>query len=168
MQLIINNLTKIWFAEEIFHYIQSFLNRTNILQREHHPTTKHSSTHRSYCSVYNIEKRTTILLHCAKKFQRTNGKPIQTHVFLLLNSAQRGDVVDMSVLRYLKILHNSSRSNNAILQVINTKALQTLCTKMLKQFLACSIICENPVIKFKGTEFITEIFLEIVFFSSIE
>ena len=168
MQFIVNCITEIRFTEKIFHYIQSLLNRTHILQWKDHPTTKHTATHRGYCAINNIKQRTTIILHCVQKLKRTNGKTIQTYIFLFLNTTKGSNMIDMSVLSNLEILHDSTRSDNTISKVINTKTLQTLCSKMLQEFLACCILCENPVIKFKSTELITKIFLEVIFLCSVK
>lgn len=55
MQLFFNQFLKIWLAEEIFHYVQAFINRLLILQRKNHPTFQQTRSHRADRSVDHID-----------------------------------------------------------------------------------------------------------------
>ena len=89
------------FAEEMLGHIQSAVDGLLFLQGEHHPSLQHACPHWRHGAVEHIEQRPSALLHGIEQFQRTHGELVQAHVLILLDSAERGDVTNLCVLRVL-------------------------------------------------------------------
>ena len=88
MQLFFNQFLKIRLAEEIFHYVQAFINRLLILQRKNHPTFQQTRSHRADRSVDHIEQATSAIIHITNQLKATHRKLIQTDVFIFFNTRQ--------------------------------------------------------------------------------
>ena len=136
MQIVVNGLSEVGFAEECLHYIKTLVDRSNVHKREHSPTFQHASTHRCRGAVDNIEQRNAVVLHRLQKFKRAYGELVESDITVLFNSAQRCNVSQVGVLRHFKILQYGSGSNHSELQVFNAETLKRLCSEMLKQLLS--------------------------------
>ena len=68
--------------------------------------------------------------------------------------------------RLLQILQNGTSSYHTILHVVNAKTLQRLHIEVLIQFLMSCLLCEHPVVEFKGTQAIAKVTLKIVLSAS--
>ncbi len=71
-------------------------------------------------------------------------------------------MIDIRVLRQLEILHNSTRGDDAFLEMLHTEAFQRLRTEMLQQFLPCILLREHPVVELKDREFRAEILFKLL------
>ena len=161
MQLFIQQLTEFWLFEEIFHDVESLIDRAYILQREYKPSAEHTSTHGRYRAVDNIQQRRTILLHRSYKFQTTYGEAVHAYKLVFLYAREGRDMVNLGMLSNLKILHDGTAGDNTILQVFHAKALQRLGLEMPQQFLASCLFCKHPVVQFESTVFDTESLLKL-------
>ena len=162
MQLVVDTLAEVWFTIVVLHDIQTFVDGFLVLQREYHPTTQHTTTHRRHRMVDDIQQRLTIVLHRSYQFQRTDGKLVKTHIALFLYSRDAGDMGYLRVQRLFQILQDGTSSNDTTLQVVNAKALQRLHIEVLEEFLMCCLLCKHPVVKFKGHQTIAKVTLEVV------
>ena len=76
MQLVVDTLTEVWFTIVILHDVQTLVDGLFVLQREHHPTAQHTSTHSRHRMVDDVEQRLTVVLHRVQQLQRVYGKLI--------------------------------------------------------------------------------------------
>ena len=73
----------------------------------------------------------------------------------------------MRMLRLLKILQDSTACNNTVHHIVNTEPLQVLHLEMLQQLLSRRLFRENPVVKFKGKNLVSEIAFKLALLSSL-
>ena len=162
VELVVDQLAELRFAEEIFHDVESLVDGFLLFQRENHPTLQHSGPHRRDRPVDNVAERLAVFLHRIHQFQRAHGEFIQAHVLLLLDAGQRGDVSYLRMLRDFKVLQNGSAGNDAVVQMLHAEAFQVFHGEMAQQFLAGRLLGEHPVVEFEGEDFVAEILLEIL------
>ena len=86
MQLVIEKLTEFRFLEEIFHDVEALVDWFNVLQREDQPASEHTSAHRRYRTVDDIQERRTIFLHRGNQLQTADGKPVHTHELIFFDT----------------------------------------------------------------------------------
>ena len=146
MKLIIHQLLELRFLEEIFHNVESLVDRAHIFQRKDKPATEHTASHCRYGAVDDIQKRRTIVLHRSHQFQTADGKAVHTHELILLNTGKCCNMINLGMLGNLQILHDGSAGNDTILQMFYTKTFQGFGLEMTKEFLAGSLFGENPVV----------------------
>ena len=161
MELLVDQMAEVRLLEEIVHHILPVGYLPHILQRKHHPSAQQSASHGGHGAVNDTQERRSVVLHGLQQLQRADGELVEAHVFFLLQTLQRGDVVDMGVLRNFEVLHDGACGNDAILQVIHTKALEVLGAEMLEQFLPSRLVGEHPVVEFEHAIARTEIALKI-------
>ena len=160
MQLFFDQFLEIRLTEEVFHHIQTFIDRQHIFQRKHQPTFQQTGSHRADSLINHVQQATAAIVHATHQFKAANGELIQTDVFIFFNTCQRSDMSYLGMLRHNEILQDSSRSNNTILEMLYTKTFQILRFKMLQKFLTGSGLCKYPVVQFESKELTSEISLE--------
>ena len=160
MHFLFYELFKIRFAEEILHHIQTFIDRLLILQWKHHPAFQQTCSHRTDGFVDNIQQARTTIIHTAQQFQTSDSEFIQAHIAVFLNTRKRSDMADLIMLRHVQILQNGTRSDDAVLKMLHTKAFQILRFKMFQQLLAGRSLGKHPVFQLKRKELIAEVTFE--------
>ena len=71
-------------------------------------------------------------------------------------------MTNLRVQRLLQVLQNGSCGDDTILQVVYAKALQRLHVEVAIELLVGCLLCEYPVVHFKGTQTGTEVALKVV------
>ena len=74
----------------------------------------------------------------------------------------------LCMLRNLKVLQNGTTSYHTIMQMIHTESLQVLYREMMQEFLACRLLCEHPIIEFKGEYLIPEKLFEFLLLCTVK
>ena len=74
------------------------LYRCNTFEGEGNPLTKEACPHGRIGAIQNIFQTTSLLIHRGEKLQTTCGKAIDTHILLLINAMQRGDMPQFVML----------------------------------------------------------------------
>ena len=69
-------------------------------------------------------------------------------------------MADLIMLRHVQILQNGTRSDDAVLKMLHTKAFQILRFKMFQQLLAGRSLGKHPVFQLKRKELIAEVTFE--------
>ena len=123
MNLIIDALPELWFTVVVFHDVEAFVDRFLILQREHQPTAQQTTSHRTHRLVDDIQQRLTVILHRMNQFEAADGELIQSHIPILLNTGNRGDMAYLCVLCLFEVLQDGPSGDDTVLQVIHAKAL---------------------------------------------
>ena len=95
-------------------------------------------------------------------------KLIQPYITFLFDADQRSDVPDLIMLGHVKVLQDSSRRDDAVLQVLYAEALQVLGLKMLQELFACRSLGKHPVIQLEGKELVSEVPFEHRFLAPLE
>ena len=157
MQLFFDQLLEVGFAEEVFHYVQPFVNGLYVFQGKHHPALQQTGSHRADSPVYHIQQTAAAVVHAAHQFEAAHRKLIQTDVLVFLYAGQRSDVPYLGMLRHNEILQDSSRSNDAILEMFHPKSFQVLDFEVFQQFLAGGGLRKHPVVQLERKEFAAEI-----------
>ena len=68
----------------------------------------------------------------------------------------------MGVLGELKILHDGPRSDDAVMQMVNTEAFKIFGSEVFEKFLTPRLLGKNPIIKFKSTQTGAEMLLKLL------
>ena len=157
MQLLLYQLLEIGLAEEVFHYIQPFVNRLHVLQREYQPAFQQAGTHRADGLVYHIQQTTTAVVHRPHQLQAAHCELIQTDVLILLDACQRSDMPYLRMLRHDEVLQDSSRSDDTVLEMLHTETFQVLHLEMLQQLLAGGSLGKHPVVQLESEELAAEV-----------
>ena len=131
LQLFVDALTEIGFAEEVVDNVEALLDGLLIFQREDEPAAQQSATHRRYGTVYHVEERLAVLLHGTDQLQRSDGKLVETHVAFLLDTGDASNMTYLGVQRLFQILQDGSSSHYPTLQMVDAKALQRLHVEVL-------------------------------------
>ena len=132
MQLLLDQLFKIRLAEEVFHHIQSVVDRLLIFQRENHPAFQQAGSHRTDGPVDHIQQTAAAVIHAADQLQAADCKLIQTHILILLDTGKGSNVTDLRMLCHRQVLQDSTGSNDTILQVLYPESFQILCLKVFQ------------------------------------
>ena len=66
------------------------------------------------------------------------------------------------MLSYFEILHDSSRSYNAVFQMFYAEAFERFSTKMFQQFLTGILFSKYPIIKFKNAILCSEVAFKVL------
>ena len=168
MQLFFNQFFEIRLAEEVFHYVQTLINRQYIFQWKHQPTFQQAGSHRTNRFINHVQQAAASIVHAAYQLKAANGEFIQTDVLIFFNTCQRSDMSDLGMLRHDKILQDSSRSDDTILEMLYTKTFQVLCFKMLQKFLTGGGLCKYPIVQFESKELTSEVTLKHATFSTFK
>ena len=73
----------------------------------------------------------------------------------------------LRVLCLLQILQYSSGGNHSALQVVYTKSLQCLYTKVLMQFLTCRLVGKHPVVHLESKEAVAKETVKLLLLSAV-
>ena len=95
-------------------------------------------------------------------------KPVETHKFFFFQTLQRGNMIQAGMLCHFEVLHNSSRSNDAVFEMFDTKTFERFGTEMFQQLLACILLCKHPVVEFEHTYLCSEVAIKVLLAGLIE
>ena len=168
VQLLVDRLAEVGLAIVVVHDVEAFVDGPFVLQREHQPAAQQTATHRAHRPVDHVEERLAILLHRLQQFQRADGEFVEAHIFLLLDTLQRGDVCYLRVLCQFQILQDGSRGYHAVLQMVDAKALHRLHTEVLQQFLHGTLLRKHPVVELEGEELRAEVLFEVTLAGTVQ
>ena len=157
MKLLLNKILEIRLTEEVFHHIQTLVDRFLVLQRENHPSLQQTGTHRADGLVNHSKQTGSAIVHATQQFQTTHRKLVQTHIAVFLNAGKRRDMTNLVVLRHLQILKNCTRSHDTVLEVFHPKTFQVLCLEMFQKLFAGRGFIEHPILQLECKELASEI-----------
>ena len=162
MELLVGHLTEVRLAEEVLHYVQTVFYLPCVLQRKDYPALQHTSAHRRYGAVDDVEQRRPVLLHGVQKLERAYGELVEPHIPLLLYACERRDVRDVRVLGHLEILQDDARGNHPTVQMLNAETLQRVCAEVAQQLLPCALLGEHPLVQLEHTPSCAEPLFELL------
>ncbi len=162
----LHQFLELGFAKEILYYVESFLNGQKIFQWKHQPTAHHARTHRRNGFIHNVEKAFTILIHRRYQLKATCCESVNTNIPIFLYAVYRYYVINLSVMRHIHIVQNSSRGNDAQGKMSHTKTLQVFCLEVFEKSIVGGLFSEHPIVKLKEEVMISEFFFKFLFFST--
>ena len=77
-------------------------------------------------------------------------------------------MVDVGVLGNLKVLHDGTRCDDAVLEVLHAESLEVFRAEVAQQLLACRLLGEHPVVELEHAVFGSEVVLEVLFAGAVE
>ena len=102
------------------------------------------------------------------QFQTADSELIQSHISIFFDTRNRGDMSYLCMLSLFEVLQDRSRSNDTVLKMVHTKALEILHVEMLQQLLPSCLVCKYPIIEFEGKELITKLLLKLLLLASLK
>ena len=102
------------------------------------------------------------------QFKAADGELIQSHILILLDAGDAGDMADLGVLCLFEIYQDGSSGDDTTLQMVYAKALQVLHIEVTQQLLLRGLVCEHPVVELEGEELCAEEALEVLLAASVE
>ena len=151
-----DQLPYVRFPEQVIYHILPLPDLIGVLQREKHPSSQHTGTHRSNRLINHIKKGDAVLIHRVHQFQVTDGELVQTDKAFFLDSPERGDMLQLQVLGHNKVLQDNTSCHNTVMEMVYSKTLQVLYLEMLMQFLLGRTFCKAPVVQRESNIFGTE------------
>ncbi len=149
---------------QVFHHVEPFLYRFHIFQREKNPPAKHPRTHRGDCLVYHFQQAFPFLVHRHNQFKIADSEFVEPHIFVFFDAYKGGYVLDMLMLRKVKVIKDCSGGYYAELQMLYTETFQVFCLEMFQQPGDGGIVCEYPIVQREDIKMWSETFFKILFF----
>ena len=121
---------------------------------------QHAPAHGRERLVEHAKQRLAALTHRGHQLQVADSETVEAHISLGLDARQRGDVLDVGVLREVEILQDGPGSHNGVVHAIHTEPLQVLRLEMAQQAAGGTLEGEHPVVHLKGKVVSRESLLE--------
>ena len=99
-----DELAELRMTEIVVHDIQALVDLHRVAQRKQQPTMEKTCPHGCNGVVEHIEQRASALVHRLHEFEVAHGELIESHVTLLFDAADAGEVLDLCVLREFEVL----------------------------------------------------------------
>lgn len=84
------------------------------------------------------------------RLEVAHGKLVESHISLLLDARQRGDVAYAGVVGEVEVMEYRARGYNGLLHRVHAKSLERACLKLLEQAVGGGVGGEYPVVELKG------------------
>ena len=168
MQGIVEQLTEVGMAEEVLHDIQSLIDGAYLFEGKYYPALEQASAHGTDGLVDDVEQRLTPIVHRMDELKAAHGVAVEAHITLLLDARECSDMLNLCVQGHLQVMEYSTRSDNAILEMLDAEALEVLDLEVLDELLPGKRFGEGPVVELEGAVFGAENTFKLVTQSMLE